>query len=201
MTKRIIVGSLLAGLAMFIWGSVSHIALGLEESAIKEIPNEDQLLPLLQTNIKESGFYFFPGMGSSANLTKEQKAAAEKKWTEKYTAGPYGIMIYHPEGEQPMSPRQLVTQFGVEIVTALVAALVLAQARGLKAYLGRVGLVTLLGLLPFFVVNVPYWNWYGFPPHYTLIQLADKVITFFVAGLVLAALVKPAPQINSPATA
>jgi hypothetical protein len=191
MTKRIILGGFLAGVAMFIWGALSHMALGLEESSIKEIPTEPAVLAAMQTGIKDAGFYFFPGMGPQQGLTKEQKAEAEKKWMEKYQAGPRGILIYHPDGEQAMSPKQLGLQFGAVAVTGLLAALVLAQARSLRGYGGRLAFVTVLGLLPFLMVNFPYWNWYGFPTHYTLIQLADKLITFFVAGLVLAAIVKP----------
>ena len=67
----------------------------------------------------------------------------------------------------------------------------MAQAHGLTCYVGRVGFVLLLGLLPFFTLSFPYWNWYGFPTNFTLAQLADKLITYLVAGLVLAALVEP----------
>jgi hypothetical protein len=51
--------------------------------------------------------------------------------------------------------------------------------------------VALLGVLPFLMVNFPYWNWYGFPIDFTLTELADKFIGFCLAGLVLAAMVKP----------
>src|SRR5439155_12164925 len=40
MTKQIIIGGVVAGLAMFIWGAVSHMALGLQESGIKQFSNE-----------------------------------------------------------------------------------------------------------------------------------------------------------------
>ncbi len=196
MHRRIIIGGLLAGLATFIWGAISHIALGLGNVGIKSISNEAPVLAALQGNIKEAGFYFFPGLDRSPNLTKEQKAAVEKAWGEKYLAGPRGILVYHPDGEAPMSPRQLLLQLAAEIVAALVAAFLLAQAPGLTCYIGRVGFVQLLGLLPFFTLSFPYWNWYGFPTSFTLAQLADKLLTCLIAGLVLAAIVKPAKPAN-----
>jgi hypothetical protein len=186
---------------MFMWGAVSHMVLGLQESGIKQFTNEAPVLAALKGEIKEAGLYFFPGMDTSPNMTKEQKAAAQKKWEEKYLAGPRGILVYHPDGAQAMSPKQLGLQLGATIAASLVAAFVLAQARGLRTYGCRLGTVTLLGLLPFFMVNFPYWNWYGFPTHFTLMELVDKLIELFVAGLVLAAIVKAPVEAPAPATA
>ena len=191
---RIIIGGIAAGVAMFIWGAVSHMVLRLEESTVKEIPNESAVLPVMQTNINAAGFYFFPGMNVPAGASKEQQAEAMKKWTEKYQAGPRGIMVYHPEGGEAMSPKQFGLQLAAEIGAGLVAAIVLATAVNLRSYGGRVLLVTLLGLLPVLMVNFPYWNWYGFPDKYTLVQLADKLVSFLVGGIILAAIVKPAPS-------
>jgi len=200
MTKRIIIGGILAGLAMFMWGAVSHMALGLQESGIKQFANDAPVVAVLKSEIKEPGFYFFPGMDTSPNMAKDQKAAAQQKWVEKYQAGPRGILVYHPDGQQAMSPKQLGLQLMATIVAGLVAAFLLAQASGLRSYGCRLGTVALMGLLPFFMVNFPYWNWYGFPTHFTLMELADKLITLFVAGLVLAAIVKPPASIPAPAT-
>jgi hypothetical protein len=196
MNRQIIIGGVLAGVATFIWGAVSHMVVGLGDVGIKSLPSETPVVAAMKGNITEAGFYFFPGLDRSPNLTKEQKAAVEKAWGEKYLAGPRGILIYHPDGETPMSPRQLLLQLGTEIITALVAAFLLAQAHGLTCYRGRVGFVMLLGLLPFLAVNLPYWNWYGFPANFTLAQLADKLITYLVAGVVLASIVKPANRTN-----
>lgn len=195
---RIIIGGIAAGIAMFIWGAVSHMALRLEESTIKEIPNESEVVAAIQTNVNAAGFYFFPGMNVPAGSSKEQQAEAMKKWTQKYEAGPRGIMVYRPDGGQAMSPKQFGMQLAAEIAAGLVAAIVLASAVNLRSYGGRVLLVTLLGLLPVLMVNFPYWNWYGFPDKYTVVQLADKLVSFFVGGIFLAAIVKPPASTTAP---
>lgn len=192
---RLIFGGIAAGIAMFAWGAVSHMVLRLEESAIKDIPNESVVVATLQTNLNEAGFYFFPGMNVSPGASKEQQAELMKKWTEKYEAGPRGIMVYRPDGGQAMSPKQFGLQLAAEIGAGLVAAIVLASAVNLRSYGGRVLLVTLLGLLPVLMVNFPYWNWYGFPDKYTLVQLADKLASFFLGGIILAAIVKPSAPV------
>jgi hypothetical protein len=70
-------------------------------------------------------------------------------------------------------------------------AFLLAQAAGaLASYGAKVLFVALLGLLPGLDVDVGYWNWYGFPGDYTLAVMADHVLGWLLAGLVLAAIIK-----------
>jgi len=51
--------------------------------------------------------------------------------------------------------------------------------------------VTLLGLSAWVAIAIPYWNWYGFPTDFTMGKGIEQVLGFFLAGLVLAAIVKP----------
>ena len=55
---------------------------------------------------------------------------------------------------------------------------------------GEVVFLAPLGVLPWLVVNVPYWNWYGFPTNFTLCELADKCIGFSLTALTVAVIVK-----------
>lgn len=71
MTKRILLAGILGGIALFVWGSVSHLALGLGEIGIKEIPNEAAVLAALRAGISEPGFYFFPGLGVAPGASAE----------------------------------------------------------------------------------------------------------------------------------
>ncbi len=79
----------------------------------------------------------------------------------------------------------------MDVTALLVGAFLLAHVSPPVGFGARLLFVTLLGLLPGLVVNLPYWNWYGFPTNYTVAQLADHVMGFLAAGLVLAGLVKP----------
>jgi hypothetical protein len=38
---------------------------------------------------------------------------------------------------------------------------------------------------------VSYWNWYGFPFDYTMAQIVIEVVSALVAGLAIAAVLKP----------
>ncbi len=70
------------------------------------------------------------------------------------------------------------------------ACIVLTQVR--SGYVGRVVVVTLMGVFGFVSINISYWNWYGFPTDFTVGAALDEIIGWFLGGLVLAAIVRPA---------
>jgi hypothetical protein len=76
-----------------------------------------------------------------------------------------------------------------QFVGALLVLLLLAQTAGLD-YWRRVGFVALVGVTIGFVSHFPYWNWFGFSGAYILTTMADILIGWVLAGLVMAKFVK-----------
>ena len=191
MNKRILLAGLLGGIALFCWGSLSHIVLGLPEIGIKEVPQgqEEGVKAALSAALPQSGFYFFPGMGITPGATPQEKQAATKAYQQKYRQGPNGILIFHPEGSEVMTPKQLLIQLALTVLEALIAAWLLSMT-SLVSFASRVGFVVVLGILMALATNVEYWNWYGFPASYTAAYMLDKVIGFLVVGLVVAFLTR-----------
>lgn len=113
-----------------------------------------------------------------------------RQFQQKYMAGPYGILIYHPSGTTPMSSGQLLTELGLNIVEALFAAWLLTQATALTSFASRLGFVVVAGVLASIGTNVQYWNWYGFPTNYTAAYIFTDVVGFLVLGMVLAKVLK-----------
>lgn len=191
MAKRVLLGCVVGGIVIFVVASIWHMALGLGEIGIKNLPGEDAVVSVMRGAIREPGFYFFPGMERSPGMTKEQRQAEEQKWAEKYRVGPSGILIYRSGGEEFRFGRLLFKQFLIGLAAALVVSWLLALAAGaLPSYSSRVLFVALVSVFAGVVMDLPYWNWYGFPANYTLAHLAGVVITWGVTGLVLAAIVK-----------
>jgi len=185
--KKILIPSLLGGLAMFIWGILSHLIFQIGDIGIKEIQNEDAVISSMKANMTEAGFYFFPSEGMSS-----QQADERQKWTEKYKAGPIGIIIYHPTGKDPMSPIAMLTELISNIIVTFFAAIIfLFAVNSLKSFWTRALLVALLGLIASFSIDISYWNWYGFPANLTIASLVDQTVGFFCVGLVLAWRIKP----------
>lgn len=193
--RQVIVAGILGGILLFSWGSLSHMGIGLGNTGVKELPQEQPVVSAMQSGITQPGFYFFPGMHVAPNASASQRTVAVKEFEQKYQSGPYGILIYHPQGENPASPRKLAVEFGLNLLEALIAAFIVFQAKALKGFHARVGLVLLLGILASLATNVEYWNWYGFPTDYTAAYILDKIVGFLVVGIAIAAVMKrPAPQ-------
>jgi len=193
MTKRILLAGVLAGIAMFLWSGLAHDVLFLGRTGIQELPNEATVLGPMQSTLgSSSGLYIYPGLGLGPNPTREQEKAAMAGYQAKLAANPSGLLIYHPSGGEALSSRQLITEFLTELVEAFLAVFLLARAR-IGSFVGRVGFVTVIGILAAITTNVPYWNWYGFPVNYTFAYMSIEIIGFLVAGLVAAAIVKNEP--------
>ena len=204
MTKRILLGGVLGGLVLFIWGALSHMVFQLGVVGIQSLPTEEATLPALRGAVKQPGFYFFPGMDMAAirAMPKEQADAATKQWTEKWKAGPRGVLVIHPEptSAEPMTAGTLGRQLGVDVIAGLLVAFLMSQLSTTTRYSCRVGFSTAIGFLTGWIICVPYWNWYGFPGNFTMAQVADRTIGFALLGLAMAAIVNPSKKAQ-PATA
>lgn len=189
MAKRIVLAAVLGGLAMFLWSSIAHMALGLGSLGVQDIPNEQAMLGVMKSNLPQSGFYFFPGLGLAAGASRAERNAAMNVYQQKVANGPSGILIYHPSGQKAISAGQLLTELGTNVVQALLAATLLAFA-GLRSYGARVGFVALAGVMAGITTNISYWTWYGFPGSYTAGYAFTEIMGYVCIGLVAAAIVK-----------
>lgn len=182
---RLVVGALAAGIVVFMWGAISHMATPIGKMGFRSFPNEETIVAAMKGSIHETGIYLFPDMPDSQTPTESETSA----WEARYKQGPTGFLVYHTDGGEAMSPRQLLTELGSSVFAGLLAAGVLSQVK--SGYLGRVLIVTLMGMFGFVSINISYWNWYRFPIDFTTGAVLDEIIGWFLGGLVLAAIVKP----------
>lgn len=168
---------------MFVASAITHMALPLGEVGIQRLPNEEAVVAALRENLRDRGFYFFPAMADGATAEQQQR------WAEAYRRGPTGILVYRPQGSEPLSAGQFATECFSNILVALVAAWLLAQT-GLASFAARVLFVAALGLVASLAIDVSQWNWYGFPGDFMLASMADQVISLAAAGLAMGRLVK-----------
>src|SRR5712691_3448233 len=161
------------------------MVLPLGEAVIREIPEEQTVVAAMQTSIgNKTGLYIFPGPGVGENATHHEKQEAMRKAMEKLKTGPSGILMYN--SARPFTfGRYLGIEFATELLEAILAVFLLAQTR-IASFGGRVGFVTLTGILAAIATNISYWNWYRFPPVYTVSYMSIQIVGFLFVGLVAA---------------
>jgi hypothetical protein len=180
---RILIAGILGAIAMFVWMSIAHLATPLATIGFSQVHHEDQLMSAMRSAVdNKQGLFFYPWMNPKD--PNAMKAQAEKLKTE-----PHGLLIYNPAGAD-MSPGMLIAEFVKEAAISLISAFLLAQAM-LAGYFARVGFVALIGLAAALTTNVSYLVWYGFPASYTLAYGFIDFFGYVVAGLVIAAILRP----------
>jgi hypothetical protein len=195
--KRIFLAALLGAIAMFIWTAIAHMLLPLGEAGTAEIPHEETVLATLQHNIGErSGLYLFPGFGLGPDATRAERNEAMKHMDEMVAKNPSGLLIYFPAGGRPMMMgRWLGIEFATELAEAFLVLFLLSFTR-LTTFVGRLGFVTIAGVLAAIATNVSYWNWYGFPAAYTASYIFVQIVGFICLGVVASLILKNrAPQV------
>ena len=187
--------AVLGGLAFFMWSFVAHVLTGLAATGIQEIPNEQAVVSSMKANVPASGMYMFPGFGlpPGASHSDQMKAMQSDAMQAKMKAGPTGLLIYRAGGMGGMTLRQMIIELVTNIVQFFLVILLLGQTR-IVNFVGRWRFITIAGLLAAISTHVSYWNWFGFSGDYTSANIAAIAVGFAVAGLVVAAIVKPVQE-------
>jgi hypothetical protein len=174
MNGRVIVAGLLGGLALFLWGTLSHMALGLGELGVSKFPNEAAVLASLGEQVKEGGLYVFP---------MEEDPA---KWEEVFARYPSGVASIQPPGSPLAFGRRLGVELATNVLGTLLAVLLLGglAARTLETVGQRAMTGATLGAFASISIDASYWNWYNFPSAYLVGQFLDQTIGWAIAMVI-----------------
>lgn len=189
MMTKIAVGGILAGLVMFIWSSIAHLALPIGLMGFNATPGEDAVLAALKASNSGSGLYILPGNDYFQSLSKSsaEQQAAMKAMYDKARASGWAMVVYHPDGGTEISAKTLGLQFFSQVVVCWIFAFALwAAMPRIRSFGMRVWLVAIMGVLPFVGSDFPNWNWYGFPSAYMAGKLLDYWVGAILAGIFLA---------------
>jgi hypothetical protein len=181
--RFLLVGTLVTAIALFAWQSISNTIIPWHMATMREFANNDAVVQAVRANAPENGVYFSPqGILASVKLT------------------PNVI------DRTALIGQMLGTQFVIDLAVAFLLALVALRLRPTTT----VGTATALGtagLAGSMLIELSNWNWYGFSLSWTTVNVVDHTIQWFLAGLVLAALMRrlapaaTASGVNVPAGA
>jgi hypothetical protein len=187
--KNLVVPSLLAAVAVFIWTAISWMALGWHNVDMKSI-SDSTLAQQMQTSMTEPGIYIYPGYEVSG------QELSMDEWSELRKAGPIvHFMVYDPQGAEWNMGTSMLKSFIINFISAFIAAVLLMMTLAQNpSFMRRAIFVMMLGLFAGFVVHFMNWNWWHMAFGFTIINVIDACVTWFIGGLVLAWRIKPEVQ-------
>ncbi len=168
--KTYIKSGVLAGVILFFWGAFSWMVLPWHDATLHHFVDGKAVANGLAANVLQSGIYVFPAE-MSANQDEAKQA--------------FIFASVHLQGMPSSMTPALIISLLIQMIAAILVAYLLSKTTGL-AYYKRVKFVFLFGLAAGIVTYLPFWNWFCFDMAYTLVMMADLLIGWLLAGLVLA---------------
>ncbi|MDX8431456.1 MAG: hypothetical protein SNF33_06635 [Candidatus Algichlamydia australiensis] len=189
MWRAIIKGSIVGALVAFAWSFFSWVVLPWHENTVHQFQNEEYVSWALKENTKKHGIYVYPSCSEKEGMTKAERNASWKDYQEKVEKGPYVFASVVPKGFKfNMLLSQLQMIVALLIAAGIISFLLLKSQ--FTTYFGKVFFVTLIALVAGILVDSINWIWWQFPTHFTAVNMIDQVITWFIAGLAMAPVVK-----------
>ena len=187
MMKRLITGGIVGGITLFMWGFVSWVILTWHFDTVRHDSGVMAVVEDIEDNLQETGVYYFPPMTTMRPDETEMEA-----YTELHKNSPSGMIFYNAQHLDPMSPSRLFVGFLADVGAALFATLLLIVALpSLPKYWGRVVYVAALGVFAIFAIRMVDGAFFNLPIRWTVNMILDTAISWMLAGLVLAAIVRP----------
>ncbi len=174
--KKLLLGSLLAGLALFLYGFVSFAVLRWHHP--KPVEDEAALAKAITSTVREKGVYMIPGQ-----VKPDGTHRSSEEWMHASADGPYMLAVIRPGA----SKRPMVSFLAAGLVLNVGLALLLGFILG-RTKLGYPCMVKMGGAIGLFSALagwLPAANWYEYPFSYWGPFLADHVLQ----GLLAAAIV------------
>lgn len=182
---KIILGAVLAAMAVFGWEAVSWTALGWHQNGFRTFRDESKVAEVIKANVTSGhGIYLLPAMGEAPKIaTAEEKKAFEAAQQKAMKNGPYVYAIVRPgKGDYSMG-MNLTLSFIRCLVCALLIAALLSQTA--LFYPARIAFVAAAGLFAGLAADLPMWIWFENPGRDAVVNIADHLIAWIIGGAVL----------------
>jgi hypothetical protein len=192
MWLRILFAAILGGTVAFFMGAFNHMVLGLQGRTMANVPQSVEFSEQIRTRGVKQGMHVFPDMPTAADQKDAEKM---KAINERYKAGPSGLLIVAPTGEDMMGPETLGKELVTNVIGALIASWIVSLIPADAGLFRRWFAVLLMGVLGWVSITASYGIWYRFPPDFVHDELYCALLEWGVAGLVIAAIVRRSPAV------
>ncbi|MEM8677734.1 MAG: DUF1761 family protein [Planctomycetota bacterium] len=182
MLIRLIFGSLISAVLVFVWGFVFWTLLPFPKQILTTLPGQETFIEELKAAVPESGAYMIPG---------GMESASDEDVLRRHAEGPIATVLYHKAGAPPMAPKIFIQGFLHMFVAAFIAGIIIAASES-NTYFSRVMLIFWVGVFCAVWVEINNVVWWYFPRDYALMRMAYHLSSCLIMGIVLAAVVRPA---------
>ncbi|NGX62255.1 MAG: hypothetical protein K940chlam9_01750 [Chlamydiae bacterium] len=179
MGRKLLFGTLLGTVVVFIWMMISWMVLPWHCATLNSFENEGAVADVINEQVSDDGVYVLPNM-----CKNKDDAEAMKK-------GPFVFAVVKKYGVDPHDAAPFVLSFLTQAIGAFLISYLLLLTKLDMGYIGRVLFVTLVALTVGVLAHLPEWIWWGFSFSFVGVMIADLLIGWFLAGLAMAAFVKP----------
>jgi hypothetical protein len=162
-----------ATIILFVWTSFSWMALPFHKSVLTKFPDEAAAKQLFNPSVP-SALYSYPTPADEGNPEAMK--------------GPM-IFAVVQQGPMPGMGSSMGLYLAIQFVCAGIAVWLLQQTRGLS-YGTKVCFLASLGLFAGVAAHLPQWAWWGFPLGYSVLEVADLIVGWTLAGLVVGKFIK-----------
>jgi hypothetical protein len=191
---KTILAAILGGIAVFVWNAVSWMALSWHEPTIRQFTEPAQISQSLVEQAPSSGIYVLNHPQSDASSAPGDESAAPPEPAAGGEAGanqPFAFVAFTREGfGGDQMPRQFAYALGANILTALMIVFLL-RATSELSYPERVTFIATVGVIIAVAGRLPNWIWWHYPRDFMVVDIADVIIGWSLAALVMAALTGP----------
>lgn len=176
--KRIVIATLIGATVAFLWGFVSWELLPWHR--MDRFEDHAAVAKVIKENAPAHGLYLMPTKGQDGPNA------------EAITEGPFIYAVVRPgklDTPWKMSTH-LICSYGIQLAGALIIAIAIYRIRATR-YLSRASVGPAMGLFAGLTMTLPHWNWLGLPGSDALVHILDPLIGWTLAGLCIAAIIKP----------
>ena len=161
--KYLLYGTLAAGLTLFVWQTISNVAIPWHTATMTEFSNKDAVVQAVHAGAPKNGVYFSEqGILAAVSFTPDMADKTKISMT-------------------PNLSKQLV----IDLVAALILCVLVARV-GVRRKRDTAMQLALAALAALVIRELSDWNWYGFGASYAVVNIIDVTISFALAGAVIA---------------
>lgn len=175
--KKIIISALIGALIVFVYQAASWMFLGIHANSTKAAANSEEVMSVLNTNMKESAVYDIPYWDMKANPEEQEKMAKEAE------GKPWARISYHTSWSGGMGA-PMARGYLLDLVAMFVLALIISKSEG--SFSNRFMMGIYMSVYTLCLSVLMDWNWWATPGAYVAGILTDTIVIGILSGLWMA---------------